>query len=288
MTIRFLGLTKEESSFEHSPYVILPVPYERTTTYGQGTAEGPEAIVSASQEVELYDDETRSEPFRAGIHTAPAVDCAELESEAMVEAARSRSVELIAAGKMVITLGGEHSVSVGPVAAYAETYADLSVLQSDAHTDLRESYQANRFSHACAMQRIRDHTQRTVGVGIRNYSAEEAERIEEQRIKIYHARDIVGRDGWYETVIDDLSEHVYITIDLDGLDPSIMPGVGTPEPGGLGWYEVLALLRRVTETHRVLGFDVVELCPNETDKGPDFMAAKLIYKMLSYKFGEKE
>jgi len=280
--MRFLGLSESDSALNTSRYVVLPVPFESTTTYGQGTALGPDAIISASQEVELYDEELHFEPFKSGIHTSETIDLESADSEQMVRAVRNRAAELISADKCVITLGGEHTVSIGAVAAYAEAYPRLSVLQIDAHADLRESYQENRLSHACAMKRIRDYTNRTVGVGIRNLSVEEAELVEREAIDLYYAQDIVGRRGWRRDVVEKLTDDVYVTIDLDGFDPSIIPGVGTPEPGGLGWYETLELLRTTAENRNIVGFDIVELMPIPGSLVSQFTAAKLIYKLIAY------
>jgi agmatinase len=185
-------------------------------------------------------------------------------------------------GKTVVSLGGEHTVSIGPVRALAERYHDLSVVQIDAHADLRDSYQNNRYSHACTMRRIRDITKKTVGIGIRNISSEGAELAQAENIPLFFARDISGHDGWQEDAISELTDNVYLTIDLDGFDPSVIPGVGTPEPGGLGWYETLRFLRRLCECRNVVGFDVVELMPIPGNTISEFATAKLVYKLIGY------
>lgn len=278
----FLGLNADESSYEMSRYVILPVGYEQTTTFGRGTAGGPHAIISASQQVELYDEELRAEPYRAGIHTLKEIESGGIEPEVMIDRVASMTRRVSGDGKVAVTIGGEHTVSIGPVKAYAEMYPDLSVLQIDAHADLRERYQDCRYSHACTMRRIRDFVDVTVGVGIRSISSEEAELVAEEQIPLFLASDIVGRDDWHEKVFRCLSDHVYLTFDLDGLDPSIMPGVGTPEPGGLGWYDSLKFLRELCRTKSIVGFDLVELMPIPGSLVSEFTAAKLIYKLIGF------
>jgi agmatinase len=278
----YFGLTDEFASLERAKYVILPVPYEQTTSFGKGTALGPEAILTASREVELYDGETDSEPYMAGIHTLPALDLNSLSQDRAISSIGNAASAVVEKRKFLVTVGGEHSISAAPVRALAEKYPDLSVLQIDAHADLREEYQGSRFSHACAMRRIRDVVSTTVGVGIRSLTADEAGLIRRERIPTFFAQDIVGRNDWQSKSIEKLGENVYITIDLDGLDPSVIPGVGTPEPGGLGWYETLAYLRQVCRSRNVVGFDVVELMPIAGSLVSEFAAAKLIYKLIAY------
>lgn len=282
MTAAFLGLTGDECSYDRSRYVILPVGYEKTTTFGRGTAAGPRAIISASQEVELYDEELRIEPYRSGIITLKEIEITEMEPEDAVGRIATVAKNLLDDKKFIITLGGEHTVSVGLVRAYAKAYPDLSVLQIDAHADLRETYQGWHYSHACTMRRIRDIVNITVGVGIRSMSAEESRVVEREAVPTFFASDVVGNDTWHESVIECLSDHVYLTIDLDGFDPSIMPGVGTPEPGGLGWYESLKFLRKLCMRKELVGFDVVELMPIKGSLVSEFTAAKLIYKLVGY------
>jgi agmatinase len=278
----YFGLTDEFASLERAKYVILPVPYEQTTSFGKGTALGPEAILTASREVELYDRETDSEPYMAGIHTLPALDLNSPSQDRAISSIGNAASAVVEKRKFLVTVGGEHSISAAPVRALAEKYPDLSVLQIDAHADLREEYQGSRFSHACAMRRIRDVVSTTVGIGIRSLTADEAGLIRRERIPTFFAQDIVGRNDWQSKSIEKLGENVYITIDLDGLDPSVIPGVGTPEPGGLGWYETLAYLRQVCRSRNVVGFDVVELMPIAGSLVSEFAAAKLIYKLIAY------
>lgn len=229
--------------------------------------------------MELYDIETGSEPFRIGIHTEKPID--QLESpEEMVEATENCVSKHIEQGKFVVTIGGEHSVSIGPIQAHAKFYDDLTILQIDAHTDLRDSYEGSEYNHACVMARAQDLCP-IVQMGIRSISTEEIDRINQS--KVFWAHQMVGETSWEQAAIDSLSENVYITIDLDGFDPSILPSTGTPEPGGLLWYPTLRFLRRVFEVRNVVGFDIVELCPNPAEKSSDFLAAKLLYKLLSFK-----
>jgi len=278
--MNFLGLSDEEANFESAKYAVLPVGYERTTTYGHGTANGPKAIIAASQEVELYDEELKSEPYLAGVCTVEGFNDCEASSESMIAQVTDKVADLLDSDKFVITLGGEHSISVAPVTAYAKRFSNLSILQVDAHADLRQSYLDDKHSHACAMRRIREVVSSTVGVGIRNMSREEADVIESERIPTFLAKDIAGKAGWEQDVVDNLSENVYVTIDLDGFDPSVMPGVGTPEPGGLLWHEALSLFRVVCGSRNVVGFDVVELMPIPGSLVSEFTAAKLIYKII--------
>jgi agmatinase len=279
----FLGIDEPFSQFENASVLILPVPYEQTTSYTPGTRRGPKAIVDASRSLELYDEELRWEIFRCGVHTLPEVESI-VEGPAHMVDLLSRIVDdLFQTGKLLVLLGGEHTITVGAVKGLSK-HLDLSVLQIDAHADLRDSYQGSSYSHACVMRRVREMCSRTVQVGIRSISSEEMEFVRDGGIgdQIFLMRDIVGDDRWVEDVIQRLGQNVYITIDLDGFDPAIMPAVGTPEPGGLGWRETLNLLRKIAESKRVIGFDVVELSPIPWVVAPDVLTAKLIYKLIGY------
>jgi agmatinase len=279
----FLALRAEDGATEAAPYQILPVPCEQTVTYGRGCAHGPLAIVAASAEVELFDEELECEPYHVGIGTLDPLAIEATGPEATVKRLESHLAPLVASGRTVITLGGEHSITPGAVRAYQKRYPQLSVLQIDAHADLRESYQGNPYSHASAMRRVRDTVACTVGVGIRNLSAPEFEyaRNTDGCHLIYaHKRDAEGQ--WIQKAIDLLTPDVYVTIDLDGFDPSLVPCVGTPEPGGLSWEEVLSLLRRVTLRRNVVAADVVELAPAGGQPVSDFVAARLVYKLIGY------
>ncbi len=283
----FHNLGPEWSSFDKAAYVILPVPYEWTTSYMKGTEFGPQAIIEASEQLESFDDELGIEPYRAGIHTSLPTDIVNDSPERQNEIVYRHWRELVAAGKTVGMLGGEHSISYGAVRACLERHPDLTVLHLDAHADLRESYQNDRFSHACAMRRIHDLTDRTVSVGIRSFSIEEHEYINKRGIKIYSAEQMNKRPEIVGEIIDGLSGDVYLTLDIDVFDPSIMPAVGTPEPGGLDWYQVVGLLKSVIEKCNLVGFDLVELMPIGGCHSSAFTAAKVVYKIIGYDYYKK-
>jgi len=274
----FGGLDRVFTEWDRSEIAILPVPYDKTSTWIKGADKGPLAIIEASAAVELYDIETDLEVYKRGIHTCGPLATSSPPEE-MVREAEGKVLELLEAGKFVVTLGGEHSVSIGPVKAHSARFKDFSVLQLDAHLDMRDEYEGSRCNHACVASRVREICP-VVQVGIRSMSVEEKSGLDAENV--FFARDIIGEGAWISRVVERLSRNVYVTIDLDVFDPSIMPSTGTPEPGGLTWYPVIDLLKAVTEKRNVAGFDVVELCPVETDRSPDFMAAKLVYKFLSY------
>jgi len=244
-----------------------------------GSRKGPAAIIKASGYMELYDIETDSEVYREGIFTAPAVRAS--TSEQMIRKVRSRVSGIIEDSKFAVVLGGEHSVSIGAIGAHAEKFSDMSVLHLDAHTDLRDSYEGSRYSHACAMARVRELVDTVISVGIRSMDSTELSCI--NRDRLFLARDIKSSPVWIEEAVDRLTGTVYVSVDLDVFDPSVIPSTGTPEPGGLDWYQVTDLLREVSFRREVVGFDVVELCPSKA-KASDFLAAKLVYKLLSYRF----
>jgi len=275
------GLDPELSDFEKSRVLIWPVPFEKTVSYGHGTKEGPRAIIDASRNMELYDEELGGETCSIGIHTLPALD-ADSEPAEMMDALKQGALKLLETGKFVCMLGGEHSITPPVVHAHAEKFADLSVLQIDAHADLRDSYDGTPFSHASAMRRVVEKCP-AVQVGIRSISTAEALAIPLLKTCIFFAKDIAGKTDWIDAAIDALTSNVYLTIDIDGLDPSIAPDTGTPEPGGLGWYEVLALIRRLAEKRNVVGMDCVEVSGAGSNLTP-FAASKLIYKTLGYVF----
>ncbi len=276
----FGAIPPEFANEEFAAAVVLPVPYDETSTWLKGADRGPEAVIAASANMELYDIETESEVYRRGIFTAAPV--AEKRSpEAMVAAVHDRVGGFLKRGKFVLTLGGEHSVSIGAIQAHAARFPQMSVLQLDAHADLREEYEGSGFNHACVMARAQERCP-VVQVGIRSMEAGERGRLQPQNV--FYAHAILRRPDWIEAVIARLTAECYVTIDLDVFDPALMPSTGTPEPGGLSWYDVTGLLRAVCRQRRVVGADVVELCPSEYNKAPDFLAAKLIYKLLSYRF----
>ena len=279
--MNFGGISLVLTDYDKSPVVILPVPYDETSTWIKGADRGPAAILEASANMELYDIETDSEVYLRGIHTAPPVD-EKSSPDAMVAAVKANVGRFLKDGKFVVTLGGEHSVTIGAAMAYVEAFPGLSVLQIDAHTDLRQEYEGSKFNHACVMARVQEMCP-IVQVGIRSMDVTEKPFV--QKGRVFFAHEIAGSGGkWIDDVIDLLTEKVYITIDLDGFDPSIVPATGTPEPGGLTYYEVISLLRKLIVRKNIVGFDVVELCPMEHHKASDFLATKLIYQILSYKF----
>jgi agmatinase len=282
----FLGLDETAASFDTARVVILPVPYESTTSYGGGTGHGPRAILEASRYIELYDQELDAEPWERGIATLPALSLSRAGAEQAIAELRSAYDQLLAESgdRFVVMLGGEHSITSAPVLAWADRLPSrLSVLQIDAHTDLRIEYEGSPWSHASVMARVMDRADITA-VGIRALTREERElaRSHADRIHIFFADDIHSGRDWIDGVLATLHEDVYLTFDVDGFDPALVPSTGTPEPGGLQWYPVLELLRRVFTEKRVHAADIVELAPIEGLPAPDFLVAKLLYKMIGY------
>lgn len=267
----------DNTDYSRAFAVILPVPFDRTSTWIKGADKGPEAIIEASRYLEFYDIETDSEVLDKGIYTVAPLRAA--SSSAMIKKTGSAVSQYLKDNKLVVTLGGEHSVSIGVINAFSRRYDDLSILHLDAHADSRDSYEGSRYNHACVMARARESVQNIVSVGIRSMDACERPGIDRKRV--FFAHEIHDSDKWIDKAAGLLTGHVYITIDLDVFDPGIMPSTGTPEPGGLGWYQVIKLLRTVSRSKRIVGFDVVELCPSD-NKAPDFLAAKLVYTLLSY------
>ena len=286
LPMNFGGIDEEEySSFDSARVLVLPVSYEGTVSYGIGTGAGAMAIVDASRNMELYEEETDSEVYKIGIHTLKEF-LPRSTPEAMMQSLYDYSKDLVKTCKFVCMLGGEHSVSAPIIKAHAEQYHDMSVLQIDAHADLRDTYDGTPHSHASIMARVvKDLRIPSVQVGIRSISADEVRLIETGLpTKIFWARDIAGRTDWIDDAINSLTENVYLTIDIDGLDPSIVPTTGTPEPGGLGWYETLTLIRKLAEKKRIVGMDLVEYSYFENYDSPAFLCAKLVYKSLAYIF----
>jgi len=291
ITQNFLGIDKEYSAFNRSRIVVVSAPYEHTVSYGRGTGSGPRAILKASQYVELFDEETKREICKEyGIATLPPLNLKGKRDEAALQMIFDTVANLIEQQKFVVTLGGEHTISSATIAAHARKYADLSVLQFDAHSDLRLEYQNNKYSHASVMARVCEFLdpQRLVQVGVRAQCREEAEFIRDRGVRTFYAHDI--RSGaytrvlkyWDDFVADALTENVYITFDVDCFDPSIMPATGTPEPNGLLWHEALGCIRKITRKKRIVGFDVVELAPVKDLHHADLTAAKLVSKILNY------
>ena len=283
LPFNFGGIAEPEyCAFDGARIIVLPIPYEGTVSYGHGTAEGPRAIIDASRNMELYDEEAGGSLYRLGIHTLPEIASID-PPEAMMGRIERRAEELLDTGKFLVMLGGEHSITGPVIRAFGRRFDNLSILQIDAHADLRESYDGTPHSHASIMARAVEVCP-AVQVGIRSISEAEALRLSQTRTKIYWAKDIVGRSDWHEDAISHLTENVYLTIDIDGLDPSLVPATGTPEPGGLGWYDALGIIRATARARRIVGMDVTELAPVPGNNSPDFLTAKLIYKSLSYIF----
>jgi agmatinase len=280
--LNFCGLPDKDNNYESASIVILPIPFDKTSTWLKGADKGPEAIIEASAYLELYDIETDTEVFKKGIFTAEPI-CSE-SSSTLINRTNTTVSKYLDDNKLVVSLGGEHSVSIGPIKAYSERYKDLSVLHLDAHADSRDSYEDSPYNHACVIARVREFVGNIISVGIR--SMDVSERPGDDNKRMFFAHNIHDSYKWIDKAVSLLTDHVYITIDLDVFDPGIMPSTGTPEPGGLSWYQVTKLLYSLSKSKQIVGFDVVELCPSKV-KAPDFLAAKLIYALLSYIIAKK-
>jgi agmatinase len=281
-TYVFGGLTVEEGAYERAQAVVLPIPLERTTSYVPGTRNGPREILLASTQMELWDEEMCLGAATLDICTLPEMELpfGTLE-EALAEVGRVAG-EIVDAGKFLAALGGEHSITPGIVASLARRAPGLSVLQIDAHADLRDGYLGNPYSHASAIRRVLDHA-RCTQVGIRSLSEEEAAALASLPVRTFFDFEMRNDPAWMDRVVESLGDPVYLTIDCDGLDPAIMPAVGTPEPGGLSWKEALALLRKLFASRTVIGCDIVELSPIPGLVAPNFLCARLLYKILLYR-----
>lgn len=277
----FAGLSSPYTDFKTAKVVILPVPYDATTEWHSGTREGPKAIINASQYLELYDIELNREIFKVGIHTLPEIKPVLSSPEEMTQAVYQIAKELLRQDKFTVMFGGEHSLSLGVVKALKEKYETLCVLQLDAHADLRDEYLGTRYGHACVMRRIVELCP-IVQVGIRSLSQDEQDFLNRNKMHPFTMPTSSADLASPEQIIASLSDIVYISIDLDVFDPSIMSAVGFPEPGGMQWHEVLALLRSVAQHKHIVGFDLVELCPAQGPASCAFLAAKLAYKLIGY------
>ncbi|HZJ35571.1 MAG TPA: agmatinase [Gillisia sp.] len=274
----YAGIPDKHARLDDAKVVLIPVPYDGTSSWQKGADKGPEAFLEASENMELYDIETRTEVYRKGIYLAPPVT-EDSSPEKMVEAVHKTTKNYINQDKFVTLFGGEHSVSIGAIRAFNESFPELTVVQIDAHADLRPEYEGSPYNHACAVHEASKKAN-LVQVGIRSMDVSEVEHMDENQV--YFAHDLY--EDWMDDAIGQMTPNVYITIDLDAFDPSILPSTGTPEPGGMFYYETLEFLQMMFKKKNVVGFDIVELCPNDLDKSSDFLAAKLYYKMLSYKF----
>lgn len=283
--LAFGGTLPETRTFDDSAVVILPIPVDRTTSYVPGTRNGPREILIASSHMELWDEEVGADVHGVGIFTLPEMELPFGELEPLMAEIRRVAAEVLARDKFLVALGGEHSITPPLVAAVAARHSGLSVLQIDAHADLRDCYMGTPHNHACAIRRALEYAPVTQ-VGIRSLSAEEAQALPSLNTTIFYDATMRRDPNWIDRVVDTLSDTVYVTIDVDGLDPAIMPATGTPEPGGLSWYEILALLRATIARKAVVACDVVELSPLPGLMAPNFLCAKLIYKILTYRFAK--
>ena len=284
MSKNYAGISDKYAKIDTAKIVLIPVPYDGTSTWQKGADKGPEAFLDASENMELYDIETDTEVYKQGVYLADAIT-ENSSPEAMVDKVHEETKKYIKKNKFVTLFGGEHSISIGSIRAFEECFDNLSVLHIDAHADLRPEYEGTKCNHACAVYEASQKTN-LIQVGIRSMDSIEKSVMNED--KTYFAHDMVNDEYWMDNVIDQLTDNVFITFDLDAFDPSILPSTGTPEPGGLFWYETLEFLKEVFKEKNVVGFDIVELCPNKVNKSSDFVAAKLYYKMLSYKFMDED
>ena len=277
----FAGLEEDEKSYPSSEIVLLPVPYEKTTTYIKGTEHGPFAILNASPNLEFYDCDLDFVALNhAKIATLPPL-LLKNDPEDMVKNVAEAVENIVKDNKLPIVLGGEHSITIGSFRGVNNHYKDISVVQLDAHADLRDAYEGSNYNHACVMRRIAEDAH-ICQIGIRAIDVAEAEIIKENHYDVFFAKDIVNNNSWHERALSGLKDNVYLTFDIDVFDPSFMPSTGTPEPGGLGWYEVLSFLKKLVMKKNIVGMDIMELCPMNNNKGPDFIAAKLLYQLITY------
>jgi agmatinase len=284
LSSNFLGIPAEDSTFEKSRVVILPVPYERTVSYGPGTRNGPNAIIEASHYVELYDDELDEETYRIGVHTLPSWLPEDMEPSACLEELEKVAAGLLSPGRFLLTLGGEHSIAPAPIRAHFARHPKMSVLHFDAHGDLRDLYEGQKNSHACAAHRWVELGIPSVHVGIRSISKEEVDYVRKTGTLIVSNREMHRSDAWLEKALAKLTGEIYVTFDVDFFDGSLVPGTGTPEPGGGTYDQALSILRRVASERKIIGADVVEHAPLHGNRAPDFLVAKLCYKLLGYAF----
>jgi agmatinase len=282
MTVTNFGGNEVVYSYDESLIIIVPVPYDATSTFLKGADRGPAAILEASPALEFYDIETASEAHRKGIFTLPPLISSN-DPEELTEAVYKTISAIFADNRFPVVIGGNHTVSIGAFRAAAEMFPDLTILQLDAHSDLRPVYEGSALNHACTAARAREYAP-VIQVGVRSMSAEELPYVDPERI--FYANDLWSDRSLYKKAVRMLSDNVYVTLDLDVFDPSVMPSTGTPEPGGPDYRELMFFLREVIRKKNLVGFDVVELCPSNENRAPDFMAAKIIYQMLSYRFSD--
>ena len=279
--LNFGGIEPPFSSKDTSKISVLPVPYDLTTTYVAGTKNGPHAILEASTHMELYDEELGKETYQAGIYTHQPIPVTDKKPDDMLHMVSKKVASEMKPDTLMVTLGGEHSITLGIVRELVKLYPDLSVLQLDAHADLRETYEGTPYNHACVGRRISELCP-LVQAGVRSMSKEGADFQRSSKVTTISDYEIKDNQNILKNAINALTDHVYLTIDLDVLDPAIMPSVGTPEPGGLNWMETIQFLKLLSVRKQIVSFDVVELCPQEGNIAPDFLAAKLIYRLMGY------
>jgi len=279
----FGGALPVRRSFADSDVVILPVPVDRTTSYVGGTRNGPHEILQASSHMELWDEEMKADVHAVGIYTLPEMELPFGEMEPLVEEIERVAYEIIGRDKFLVSLGGEHSITPPLVSAASRKYPGLSLLQIDAHADMRDAYMGTPYNHACAMRRSLEYA-RLTQVGVRSLSTEEAEILPRLNTTVFYDVDMRRDPAWIDVIVNTLEPDVYLSIDVDAMDPAIMPATGTPEPGGLSWAEITALVRATAERRRIVAADIVELSPIPGIVAPNFLAAKLIYKILTYKY----
>ena len=277
----FGGIESPYSEYGKAKFVVLPVPYDLTATYVPGARNGPKAVIEASNHMELYDEELGKETYRVGIDTGETLDVADKSPEDMLNMVSKAVSSEIESQKYQVVMGGEHSISLGVVRELVKKYPNLSVLQLDAHADLRDSYDGTPYNHACVGRRISELCP-LVQVGVRSISKEEVDFKKSSKVVTISDHEVKQGQRWPEKVLDNLTDDVYLTFDLDVLDPAIMPAVGTPEPGGLNWHETIRFLRMISQKKRIVSFDMVELTPQPGNVAPDFLAAKLMYRIMGY------
>jgi agmatinase len=287
--VRYGGASLDYVDFDRAKVIVIPAPYEKTVTYRRGTKNGPAAILEASNNMELFDEELSVETYKIGIHTIAPLAISDLSPETMISSVHKTEKEILAAGKFPVLIGGEHTVSIGAAKAAKEVMGDISILHLDAHYDLRNEYEGSKNSHACIGRRLQELAP-LVQLGVRSISKEEKDFLASSNniSRSVSAYDILNDSLWDKKTLEILKEKIYISIDVDVLDPSIMPAVGTPEPGGLSWYLILDILKAIAQDKEVVGFDVVELSPLEGNVAPDFLVSKLIYRLLGYIFFGKD
>jgi agmatinase len=280
---QFLGLDSVYTVIDTAKVLIAPVPYEGGISYGTGTAGAPEAVIAASYYLEMYDEIYQQEAYPMGIATLQPLRLSHEHSK-MYETIYHHAKMLAATGKLIVMIGGDHSITAPQVKAFHTQHGSLSVIQLDAHADLREQYEGSMLSHACVMARIREITSQTLQLGIRSLSVEEAQRVEQEKLALYTMHDLRSGKLDLDRALDALSDPVYLTIDVDAFDWSVFASTGTPEPGGFLWDEALQLLAQIFKKKRVVAFDIVELAANDHDRNSPFAAAKLIYKLLTFHY----